>query len=259
MRRVRLDLTERQEYSISSVTSDLLQSLNAPLLIRGYFSAKTHPLLTPLVPRIRDMLSEYQAVGGDRIITEFVDPQQDPAAEKEANEDYGIKSVPFQFADRHEAAVVNSYFHLLVKYGDKYETLSFQDLIELNVTGMNNIEVKLRNLEYDLTRSIKKVAYGFRPLEELFASVPGKVMLTAYISQQNLPKNFQQVAEQVEQLAKELKQRGKEHFELQVIDPIATGDRALQQRLQQQYGIRPMITSLFAGNAFYLHFVVAGG
>ncbi|MFH1131549.1 MAG: Gldg family protein, partial [Pseudomonadota bacterium] len=140
---VRLDLTERKEYSISPVTKKLLSELDAPLLIRGYFSAKTHPLLAPLVPRIRDMIEEYGAVGGNKVITKFIDPQQNPALEKEANEDFGIKSMPFHFADRHETAVVNSYFTVLLKFGDKYEKLSFEDLIEVKVTGIKEIEVKL--------------------------------------------------------------------------------------------------------------------
>ena len=110
VRFARIDLTEHNEYSISPVTEDLLTSLDEPLLIRGYFSGKTHPLLAPLVPRIRDMIEEYGAIGGEHVRAEFLDPTTDTDIEKEAAQGYGIESVPFQFADRHEASVVNSYF-----------------------------------------------------------------------------------------------------------------------------------------------------
>ena len=128
VRALRLDLTEHREYTISPVTKELLQGLDEPLLIRGYFSEKTHPLLAPLVPRIRDLIREYGAVGGDAVRAEFLDPTTSEELEAEAGRDYGIRSVPFEFASRHEASVVNSYFHVLVRYGDQFQVLSFDDV-----------------------------------------------------------------------------------------------------------------------------------
>lgn len=253
----RMDLTERNEYSISGVTKKLLRGLDAPLVIRGYFSDKTHPLLAPLVPRIRDMIREYGVVGGGKVVAEFVDPRKDEATEKEANETFGIKSVPFQFADRHEAAVVNSYFNILVKYGDKFEVLNFDDLIEVKVTGMNNIEVKLRNLEYDLTRTIKKVVYGFQPLETLFARSADKLTLVAYITKKTLPKTFATLPATIEEVGQELKKRSGGKFELELIDP--SGNDKLQRELYRQYGFKPMAVSLFSEESFYLHLLVKMG
>lgn len=43
-----------------------LAQLREPLLIRGYFSAQTHPLLAPLVSRLRDLLEEYAVAGSGR-------------------------------------------------------------------------------------------------------------------------------------------------------------------------------------------------
>jgi ABC-2 type transport system permease protein len=57
---LRADLTAEREYSLSQVTRDLVADLQEPLLIRGYISERTHPLLAPLVPTIRDMLREYE-------------------------------------------------------------------------------------------------------------------------------------------------------------------------------------------------------
>ena len=52
----RADLTERNEHSISKVTKKLLKDLDAPLVLRGYFSKSSHPELAPLVPMIRDKI-----------------------------------------------------------------------------------------------------------------------------------------------------------------------------------------------------------
>ena len=69
---LRADMTAGQIYSISRA-SRLLQQLREPLLIRGYFSAKTHPLLVPLVPQMQDLLREYE-VAGNAVRVEIVDP-----------------------------------------------------------------------------------------------------------------------------------------------------------------------------------------
>ncbi|MFQ5578256.1 MAG: Gldg family protein, partial [Anaerolineae bacterium] len=82
---IRLDLTAHKEYTLSQTTRDLLGNLQEPLLIRGYFSQKTHPLLAPLVPRIEDTLREYQIASGGKVMVEFVDPAKDPDKETEAN------------------------------------------------------------------------------------------------------------------------------------------------------------------------------
>ncbi|MCC6746889.1 MAG: Gldg family protein [Deltaproteobacteria bacterium] len=259
VRAARLDLTERKEYSISPVTAKLLHELDAPLLIRGYFSSKTHPLLAPLVPRIRDLIKEYGAVGGSLVRAEFLDPRQDGATEREANEDYGIKSVPLPFADRYESALVNSYFSVLVKYGDKYEKLDFDDLIELKVTGYRDMEVRLRNLEYDLTRAVKKVVHGFQPLETLFSRLGAPVTLSAYVTPKSLPESLKDFPKRLERVAAELARRAGGRFKLALVDPSGPGRAELREELQRKYGFKPLSASLLAEETFYLHLLLTAG
>jgi ABC-2 type transport system permease protein len=61
---LRADVTEGNIYSISEATRGYLAQLQEPLLIRGYFSNQTHPLLAPLVPQMRDLLNEYSVERG---------------------------------------------------------------------------------------------------------------------------------------------------------------------------------------------------
>ncbi|MGD8794095.1 MAG: Gldg family protein, partial [Anaerolineae bacterium] len=93
---LRADLTADNEYSLSPVTKDLIRNLQEPLLIRGYISERTHPLLAPLVPTIRDMLREYEIASGGQIEAEVVDPREDEELEAEANQVYGIRPNPFR-------------------------------------------------------------------------------------------------------------------------------------------------------------------
>ena len=106
-----------------------------------------------------DLLQEYEVAGGSMINVEVVDPIQSPELEDEANTKYGIRPVPFQIKDRYQSSLVNSYFDVLVQYGDEYEVLGFRDLIEVKAQDEANIDVVLNNPEYALTRTIKNGAF----------------------------------------------------------------------------------------------------
>src|SRR5690606_31721847 len=111
---LRVDATAGNLYSISDATHAYLSRLQEPLLLRGYFSAKTHPLLSPLVPQLRDLMEEYAIAGNGRVQVEIVDPVTNPELEEEANRQFAIEPVPFQVADRYQSAIVSSYFNVLV-------------------------------------------------------------------------------------------------------------------------------------------------
>ena len=256
---LRIDMTERGEYSVSSVTKDMLGQLSEPLLIRGYFSQRTHPLLAPLVPRIKDMLDEYGASGGNNITTEYLDPREDEDLEAEANQLYGIESFKFSFADRLDQTILNSYFSILVKYGDEFEVLNFTDLIEVKGTDIRNVEVKLRNLEYDLTRTIKKVAFGFQTLDAVFADMDEPAEFFAYITPDTLPEDFKSITKTVEKVAAEIKAQAGDKFRFELIDPTAPNAKETTTSLRQKFGFRPLALSFLSEQTFYLHLVLKVG
>lgn len=255
--RARLDLTEGKIYSLSDTSRQYLQQLQEPLLIRGYFSAKTHPLLAPLVPRLRDLIEEYQLAGGGRVRAEFVDPQQNPELEAEANQKYNITPVPFQVADRYQSALVNSYFHLLVQYGDKYEVLGFRDLIEVKQQPGVGVEVELRNPEYELTRSIKKVISEFQSGGDLLSSLPAPVTLTGYISADDkLPSFLVDLKLQLKVLAADLTQKSKGKFSFAIKEPEAN-DGLVAKKIEADYGFKPMQAGLFDTGRFYFYLTLS--
>lgn len=255
----RLDMTEHREYSISAPTRDLLSSLQEPLLLRGYFSEKTHPLLAPLVPRIRDMMSEYRIASNGRVQVEFVDPKNDEELEAEANQQYGIKPVPFQVSGRYEASVVNSYFNILVRYGDQFVTLGFDDLIEIQRRKDGQLDVGLRNLEYDLTKSIKKVVYGFQSLGAVFDTIDSKLTLTAVVTPQLLPPALANLPEQISKVAAKLQDESGGKLDYVVIDPDDAKSGMTRDAINKKYGIQPLALSLFVKEPFYLHLLLNNG
>ncbi|HEX5794092.1 MAG TPA: Gldg family protein, partial [Rheinheimera sp.] len=83
---LRFDSTAGQQFTLSEASKQQLARLQEPLLLRGYFSSKTHPLLAPLVPQLSDLLREYEIAGKGRIKLELVDPLSSAEAEKQANQ-----------------------------------------------------------------------------------------------------------------------------------------------------------------------------
>jgi len=256
---LRADLTKGKIYSISETTRSYLSQLKEPLLIRGYFSAQTHPLLAPLVPRIRDLLAEYAVAGGDKVHVEFIDPTEHPDLEQEAGQKYGIRPVPFQTASKYQAAVTNSYFDLLIQYGDQYEVLGFRDLIEVKATNEQNLQVDLRNPEYDITRAIKKVLYNYQGGGDLFAAIAKPVTFTGYFSPDaKLPKELVTLKQTVAELTADLKKEGGDRFSVSLVDPDA-GDGSVAQKIQNEYGFRPMALSLLDTRNFWFYMTLTSG
>lgn len=256
---LRVDTTRGNIYSISDSTRNFLAQLQEPLLIRGYFSQKTHPLLSPLVPQMQDLLREYEIAGDGRVKVEIVDPTADPKIEDSANRDYNINPTPFRVNDRHQASLVNSYFDILIKYGDEYQVLSFGDLIEVKAADADDVDVRLRNPEYDVTHALKKVLFTYQSGGSVFDAVKDPVKMTAYISADNvLPAELVQLKEAVQTEAKRLKVKAEGKFDFEIVDPEARGG-AVAKQIGEEYGIAPMAAGLMDPTRFYFNLVLSQG
>lgn len=255
----RADITEGNLYSLSEATVRQLEQLQEPLLIRGYFSAKTHPLLSPLVPQVKDLLEEYAVVADGRAQVNIVDPTRDRAAEEEAASRYGIRPVPFQTADRYQAAVVSSYFDIVISYGDQYETLGYQDLIEVKGSGEGELDVVLNNPEYAITSAIRKVAGAWRAGGQPFAALREAVTFHGYISPtEKLPASLQALHGELNGILEELKGQAGDSLQIRFADPDA-GDGELAERLQRDYGFGPQIAGLLNPQPFWFYMVLESG
>jgi ABC-2 type transport system permease protein len=255
----RADLTQGNIYSLSEASRSYLRQLQEPLLLRGYFSAQTHPLLAPLVPRLRDLLSEYEVASGGKVRVEIVDPAKEPNLEAEANSRFNIKPVPFQTTSKYQAAVTNSYFNLLVKYGDEFETLGYQDLIEIKQQGDTELAVDLLNPEYEITRTIKKVMSSYRGGSDVFAVIPQKITLETYVSApEQLPEELQKLRGDLAGLIDDYKLQSRGKFDAEIRNPDEGGGK-LAQQLQDSYGLRPLAVGLLNPKQFWFAFVLRSG
>ncbi|MCY3628051.1 MAG: ABC transporter permease subunit [Gammaproteobacteria bacterium] len=256
---LRLDVTEGSQYTVSNVTRQTLHQLEEPLLIRGYFSAQTHPKLAPLVPQIRDLIEEYEVIGGRKVRVEFLDPLPNPEIEEEANSTYGIRPTPLIASDRYASNVVNVYFDILIRYGEAYEVLSFFDLIETKVEAENDYSVELRNPEYDITRAIRKVISEYQLGGSIFNYLPSSIQFTGYLSAADrLPPELEELKAPLQEALEELKVEADGKFDWNFVDPDA-GDGTVANEILENYGFRPMAASLFDSNTFYFYLTLSDG
>jgi ABC-2 type transport system permease protein len=254
----RVDLTAGHAYTLSDTTRNYLRQVREPLLIRGYFSAATHPLLAPLVPQLRDLLAEYAVAGGSRVRVEFVDPHEDPAAEAEAANRYGIRPVPFQVSSKYQSSIVNSYFDVLVSYGDQYQVLGFRDLIDVKQSSETELNVELKNPEYVITRAIRKALVSYQGGSGPFETLQRPISFTGYVSADDqLPEQLQQARGALNGALAEVARDAGGRFHSSFEDPGASP--TLASRLTRDYGFRPMVASLLDAKPFWFYLTVGDG
>ena len=255
---LRLDLTSQKEFTISQTTRDLTSTLPEQLLIRAYLSEKTHPLLSPLIPQISDMLKEYEIASRGMITAEVVDPINDPEIETEANQAYGIQPTPFQIAGRNESSIVNAYFDILVRYGDQSIVIGLEDLIEVQQTA-TGVNVSLKNLEYNLTSAVKKTVYGFQSIDSILAELEEPVRLTLLLSQNLLPANENEIVVLINQIALQIQDESNGKFVFEIVDPDVEGASISRQQLIEELGVEPYPVALFSQDSYFFHLLLQNG
>ncbi len=255
VRRARIDLTQGGMYSLSDSTEKILRGLDERLLIRGYFSAQTHPKLAPLVPQIRDLLEEYRIAGGNNVRVEMVDPTDSEDAKREAKERFGIDPTPLRFATQTEKSVVNAYFAIAIAYGDQHAVIGLDELITVRVLDIGDLEITLKNPEYALTKTIKKTVSEFSSVDQLFASTAGKIQLTAYITPKGLPENWKDGPAKLQKVVDELTKQAGGKLAYSVVEPKTEPE---MRTLFEKYGLRPY-SELLSGEVYYFHLVLQVG
>lgn len=266
--RARLDLTQDRTYSLSSSTKGILRSLDERLLIRAYLSERLHPKLAPLAPQIRDLLEGYRIAGDGKVRVEILDPSDSKEDKREAKERFNIDAIQLPFATEKEKTVINAYFAIAIEYGDQHEVLGIDDLLQVRSRDIGDVEVSLRNLEYGVTKSIKKVVTAFSSVGSLFASAPGQLKLTAYLTPKTLPANIATVPDKLKKVADELAKESKGKLVYTVVSP-RYADRPTTpqeqqeakreaQQILQRYGVQPQ-AELLSDKIFYYALVLEVG
>ncbi len=248
----RIDLTDGRIYSISETTRKYLNNLKEPLVIRAYFSKTTHPALVPLIPRLRDLLREYQIASKNKIHLDFIDPSEKPEYEREAA-DYGIKPVTFPIVSKYQTTLTSTYFDILVKYGDQYQKIGFKDLLDVKSRSQKDFDVELRNPEYDITKTIKMVINSYQGRGNPFAGIDKKIEFVGYVSgDKDLSAPMIAFKKALLSSLNSLEKKSGGKFSYKLQDPDADGG-ALAKQLENDYGMRPLAASPGDAKTFWFY------
>ena len=77
LRAARIDLTQNGLFSVSAGTKQTLAKLQEPITLRFYYSrqpAQAYAQIVSYSNRVRDLLQEYSALAGGKLIVEEIDP-----------------------------------------------------------------------------------------------------------------------------------------------------------------------------------------
>jgi gliding-associated putative ABC transporter substrate-binding component GldG len=162
----RLDLTRDRQFTLSSATLSTLKELEDPVTIRAYFTKDLPPPFSTQGRYVQDLLEEYYANSGGKLVYEFIDPtsaetQEDKDKKKDAKRDIFGRVVREQTSIERELATLGiAPVQVQVNEGDKLEVKRAYLGIAIGYRGENEVIPVVQattGLEYDLTTLIRKL------------------------------------------------------------------------------------------------------
>lgn len=138
----RIDLTQNNDYSISSTTKRILKELDDIVTVNVYFSDNLPGQFIALRQEVGDILESYENYSRGKVKVNFLNPQADETTEQNVQA-MGIQPLQFNQVEKDQYQVMTGYLGMAISYADKKEVLP---VVQNTIT-----------LEYDLTGSIKKV------------------------------------------------------------------------------------------------------
>jgi ABC-type uncharacterized transport system involved in gliding motility auxiliary subunit len=204
----RIDLTQGRVYTLSDGTRQVLAKLDAPVVVRLYYTqsgdTSVPVALNTFAKRVQDLLAEYVAASGGRLVLERLNPEPDSDAEEAAIRD-GIDG---QVTPNQEKFYLGLTIARRDGPGDatqggagkaeasKGDAAKAANLVAIPVLSPE----RERLLEYDITRAIAQVMQERRPVVGVMSAIPvfgrpmelmlGRLPTGPWIAIQELQRNF---------------------------------------------------------------------
>ncbi|MFP4003492.1 MAG: Gldg family protein [Alphaproteobacteria bacterium] len=156
LRGARLDLTENRLFTLSEGTVNTLKKLKEPVVLRFFFSrhlASEAPQLRSYARKVEDLLREYSARAGDKLVLELIDPRAF-SEEEDLAVSYGLQGAQTQSGEKF-------YFGLAGTNAiGETETIPFFTL------------ERREYLEYDLTELVHNLNTLKKPVLGIVTNLP---------------------------------------------------------------------------------------
>jgi gliding-associated putative ABC transporter substrate-binding component GldG len=147
----RVDLTEKNIYTLSKASKDLVKALPDFLSVKAYISKDLPPEIKRLSRDVRDKLDDYRTSSGGRFRWEAVDPAADKKFEEEASR-CKVQKVQIQKVSNSKFELGAYYLGLCLQYGDKSEAIP-------QIVNDAGLEYQLSSLIKKMTVKKKKIAF----------------------------------------------------------------------------------------------------
>ncbi|WP_421896812.1 GldG family protein [Marinoscillum sp.] len=144
----RLDFTEDNRYTFSDATREVIDELNGVITVKAYFSEDLPPQLMKNRQDFQDQLVEYENRSQGNIVFEFVNPNENEEAERDAQQN-GVSPVMINVTERDQVQQMRAYMGAVLKMDDRTEVIP---LVQPGAA-----------MEYAITTAIKKVSIADKP------------------------------------------------------------------------------------------------
>ncbi len=137
----RVDMTERDLFTLSDASKELVGSLDDKIAVTAYITEELPPPYNQYRRAVLDQLNEYKAYSGGNLVYEFINPDGE-VGEQEAQRQ-GIAPVQVQVMEDDKFESKRAYMGLAFHYEDRKEVIPFIQ--------------NLSSLEYDISAAIKRL------------------------------------------------------------------------------------------------------
>jgi len=141
----RVDLTADRLFSLADVTSQTIAQAEEPVTLTLYASQTLPSQLQPVLRDVKDMLRDYDQVGGDKITIVIKNPSSDQTVAQEAVE-RGVQEVQFNQISQESFQVNSGWLGVVVSVADQHEAVPF-------VQSVGGLEYELTSRIAQLTRA----------------------------------------------------------------------------------------------------------
>jgi ABC-2 type transport system permease protein len=163
----RIDFTKEKRYTISNISTQILQNLKEPVKVTVYLEGDFPSGFKRLRSATKDLLIDYKAYAGSNLTYEFIDPVtgENQQQQQETLDQLSQKGIePTNLSVKTESGLTQKMIFpaAIVSYKGKEIPVK---LLQTR-TGLSPEEVlnnSIQNLEYAFSSAIKKVSSGGKP------------------------------------------------------------------------------------------------
>ena len=157
---MRWDLTKEKRYSLSPLSKETVENLEAPLWVTSYIEGEFPVQIRRFQEAVNTTLIELDQYASERVYIEHIDPTADFSG-RDTLQKYGFQPVQIEVLDAGERVEKDLYSVVKLAYQDKdgYWRETFLDLFEncLLPNGQINLEKAEADLEYQLVSRIRRL------------------------------------------------------------------------------------------------------